>query len=277
MNKITNAIIIAATALLVTACGTAKKATTLPDANANTTTETSTDPFTDIVSHLGAWQTLQVGGKMTIDAGTPFTSGVQVRMVRGEVIQISLRPLLGIEVGRLLITGDSIYGMDKVHKRYIAEKASILTAGVPINVSTIQDIFLGRPFIIGKGTLGPDMKQDVTVHHDGKVTIITPTTRIQGYGYEFAFNKSHQIVSLNIVPASSSTPVYQVRYSNIKATAAGNIAHTMRADGNINKKKLALDLDYNNIDWNGNVKIDHNIPANYTRVSARELLSLFTQ
>lgn len=279
MNKISITLIITLV-MLMTACGTAKKATvTNPTGNTTqqTTVQTQTTAhYDEIIATLGTWQTMQTGGSLTIDVGSSFSSGVQVRMVRDEAIFISLRPMLGIEVGRLLITADSIYVIDKVHKRYAAEKVSLLTAGLPITVSTVQDMFLGRPFIIGQGTLNQANKEMATLTNDGAVSVLTPNDKYKGYSYVFTFNKSHNITSLNITPASASTSAYQVRYSNVKKTTAGNIAHTFRANGTVGKKRLTLELNYNNIEWNGSVKIDHSLPSSYSRVNANQLLNLFS-
>ena len=279
MNKISITLIITQV-MLMTACGTAKKATvTNPTGNTTqqTTVQTQTTAhYDEIIATLGTWQTMQTGGSLTIDVGSSFSSGVQVRMVRDEAIFISLRPMLGIEVGRLLITADSIYVIDKVHKRYAAEKVSLLTAGLPITVSTVQDMFLGRPFIIGQGTLNQANKEKATLTNDGAVSVLTPNDKYKGYSYVFTFNKSHNITSLNITPASASTSAYQVRYSNVKKTTAGNIAHTFRANGTVGKKRLTLELNYNNIEWNGSVKIDHSLPSSYSRVNANQLLNLFS-
>lgn len=279
MNKISITLIITLV-MLMTACGTAKKATvTNPTDNTTqqTTVQTQTTAhYDEIIATLGTWQTMQTGGSLTIDVGSSFSSGVQVRMVRDEAIFISLRPMLGIEVGRLLITADSIYVIDKVHKRYAAEKVSLLTAGLPITVSTVQDMFLGRPFIIGQGTLNQANKEMATLTNNGAVSVLTPNDKYKGYSYVFTFNKSHNITSLNITPASASTSAYQVRYSNVKKTTAGNIAHTFRANGTVGKKRLTLELNYNNIEWNGSVKIDHSLPSSYSRVNANQLLNLFS-
>lgn len=279
MNKISITLIITLV-MLMTACGTAKKAT-VTNPTGNTTQQTivqtqTTAHYDEIIATLGTWQTMQTGGSLTIDVGSTFSSGVQVRMVRDEAIFISLRPMLGIEVGRLLITADSIYVIDKVHKRYAAEKVSLLTAGLPITVSTVQDMFLGRPFIIGQGTLNQANKEKATLTNDGAVSVLTPNDKYKGYSYVFTFNKSHNITSLNITPASASTSAYQVRYSNVKKTTAGNIAHTFRANGTVGKKRLTLELNYNNIEWNGSVKIDHSLPSSYSRVNANQLLNLFS-
>lgn len=278
-NNFLTILLLATLALLMTACGTFKKAgTTVPDdgtTNQTTTNTEANDPFAAIVATLGDWQTLQTGGNIALKGGNNFSSSIQVRMVRDEAIYISLRPLLGIEVGKLLITADSVYAVDKVHKRYIAEKVSILTAGIPVTVSDVQNIFLGRPFIIGKGTLNAGQKSEVTITQEGNVTVLSSNKQYKGYGYSFSFDKSKRITSLDIVPANSSTAAYQVKYNDVQNTRAGYIAHGINVDATVDKKQLAFSLDYKNIDWNGQVKIDRNIPGGYKRMSASSLFSLF--
>ena len=275
-NNIAILILLAA---MMTACGTFKKATNNTDTTrTNTTTPQGdyTDPYDAVIATLGDWQTLQTGGNIKLNAGNSFSSSIQMRMVRDQAIFISLRPILGIEVGRLLITADSLYAVDKVHKRYIAEKVSILTSGIPLTVSDVQDIFLGRPFIIGKGTMNESVKAGITVTREGNMVLLTPGEQYKGYGYTFTFDKNNRITSLDIVPVSSGTAAFQVKYSDVKGTTAGNIAHGINANATVDNKKMALSLTYKDIDWNGNVKIDRSIPGGYSRMSARDLFSLFS-
>ena len=266
-------ILIIAMAAVMTACGTFKK-NTLPDTTTTTPTEVTTDPFNAILTTLGDWQTLQTGGNIKLTAGSSFSSSIQMRMVRDQAIYISLRPVLGIEVGKLIITADSLYAVDKVHKRYIAEKVSILTSGIPLTVSDVQDIFLGRPCIIGKGTMGEGNKAEVTVTREGSTITLSPSEHYKGYGYTFTFDKG-RITSLDIVPQGSTTAAYQVKYSDVRGTETGNIAHGIDAKATVENKKMAFSLTYKDIDWNGKVKIDQNIPTNYKRMSAKDLFSMF--
>ncbi len=260
-------------AALLTACGTSRKAAgNLP----NVQTTTTADPVDAVVATLGDWQTLQTGGNITLNAGSSFSSSIQVRMVRDQAIYISLRPLLGIEVGKLLITADSVYAVDKVHKRYVAEKVALLTASIPVTVSDVQDIFLGRPFIIGQGTLSEGLKQQVTASSEGNRTVVTANEQYKGYGYAFTLDKTGRIVSLDITPTGGSTADYQVKYADVRSTRAGNIAHNIKVNATVEKKKLDFSLTYKNIDWNGDVKIDRNIPGGYTRMNAKDLFNLFS-
>ena len=275
--KKTNIAILIMLAAMMTACGTFKKAATVPDTTSTTTTtpNTVTDPVDAIIATLGNWQTMQTSGNIKLSAGSSFSSAIQVRMVRDQAIFISLRPMLGIEVGRLLITADSLYAVDKVHKRYIAEKVSLLTSGIPVTVSDVQDMFLGRPFILGKGTLNETLKSQVTVG-EASPLVLTANESYKGYGYVFNFDKAGRIASLNIAPTKSAAAAYQVKYSDVRGTSAGNIAHSIIADATIENKKMALSLTYKNIEWNGNVKIDRSLPNGYSRMSARDLFSLFS-
>ena len=278
-NKITLLTIIAL-GLLMTACGTIKKASSQTTSTTNpptstTTTTAATDPLQSILATLGDWQTMQTGGNISLKGGSNFSSSIQVRMVRDQAIFISLRPMLGIEVGRLLITADSLYAVDKVHKRYIAEKVSVLTAGIPVTVSDVQDMFLGRPFLIGKGTLSKTLEAMVTTSDKGGSLTVTANEQYKGYGYAFAFDKSSHIVSLDIMPQGSTTAAYQARYNDVRGTQAGNIAHGIKVSASAEKRKIDFTLTYKNIDWNGNVKIDRSIPGNYSRMRASDLFSLF--
>ena len=277
-NKIAQLTILAVTMLVMASCGTTKKAATQPDSPTPNQTNQATgggDPIDAVIAHSGEWQTMQTSGSIKLKAGSSFSSSIQMRMVRDDAIFISLRPVLGIEVGKLLITGDSLFAVDKVHKRYIAEKVSILTSGIPVTVSDVQDIFLGRPCIIGKGTLSQANRSEMTSSTEQNSVMLTPSAKYMGYVYSFIFDKSNRITSLDIAPEGSSSAAYKVKYSDVKATKAGNIAHSINANATIEKKKLTFSLTYKDIDWNGDVKIDRSLPKGYTRMSARDLFSMF--
>ena len=279
MRNNTANLIVIAIAMILVSCGTTRKAASVnPNLPSSTTTTGTTDatPIEAVMATLGDWQTMQTGGNISLKGGSNFSSSVQVRMVRDQAIFISLRPMLGIEVGKLLITADSLYAVDKIHKRFIAEKVSLLTAGIPVTVTDVQDIFLGRPFIIGKGTLNESLQSQVEATNGSNGVLLSPTEHYKGYSYTFAFDKANRIVTLNIMPQGSTTAAYQVKYNDVKGTQAGNIAHSINVNATVEKKKLDLTLTYKNIDWNGNVKIERGIPNGYSRMRAADLFSLFS-
>ena len=158
----------------------------------------------------------------------------------------------------------------------IAEKVSLLTAGIPVTVSDVQDIFLGRPFVIGQGTFGEALKEMINVVQGSSALTLSPNEGYKGYGYAFTFDNSNRVTGLNITREGSAEPSYKVKYGAVNRTPAGNIAHNIDVDATVEKKKIAFSISYKNIDWNGSVKIDRNIPSGYKRMSAADLFSLFS-
>ena len=274
--KKTNIAILIVLAATMAACGSIKKAASITDTTTTTTTTNNYMSTLDaVIATLGDWQTMQAGGNIKLTAGSSFSSSIQVRMVRDQSIYISLRPMLGIEVGKLIITADSLFAVDKVHKRYIAEKVSLLTSGIPVTVSDVQDIFLGRPFILGKGTLKESLKDQMTVSEVYPL-VLTANESYKGYGYVFNFDKAGRIASLSIMPTGKAAAAYQVNYSDVHGTTAGNIAHNINANATVENKKIAFSLNFKDIEWNGKVNIDLSVPRNYKRMSARDLFSMFS-
>ncbi len=75
-------------------------------------------------------------------------------MQRDRSVHLSLR-FLGMEVASLMVTQDGIFALYKLERLYFAESISDLLGGFPTTVGNVQDLLLGRAFILGDtpGTL----------------------------------------------------------------------------------------------------------------------------
>jgi len=270
--------ILAAAALLALAsCGTTKKVADTENPTAITTTQvTPQERAQAIASTYGSWTTLQTGGNIQLGGTKNFSSSINVRMERDKSIYISLRPMLGIEVGRLVFTGDSVIVVDKLHRQYIAENVSLFTNGLPATVSTLQDIFLGRAFVLGEGTYNASRVELATPSSSTGKCNLKPSKQVKGFTYEFTFDEKNNILSLQVVPDGAKSKTYSVDYSEVQQTQAGNIAHSVSVAGTIKGSALNFTLNYNDITWNQAVKIDASIPSNYKRADIRSLSSLLS-
>ena len=224
------------------------------------------------------WNTFKSGGNASVGGtGKEMSSSMQMRMHRGKSIYVSLRPVLGIEVAKMVISGDSILLVDKVHKRYVLEKASLLTNGVPVTVSNLQDIFLGRAFELGKGSLTQELKNDfVTEIVDGKV-MLRPVEQYNGFSYSFSYDKLNNIISLDVSPAKQGASTYSVKYGDIEGTVAGKVASKVNVATTINGKAFTLNMEYKDIKFNEAFTIDTSTPSSkYKRMAAKDILQLFS-
>lgn len=223
------------------------------------------------VAQFTDWSTLETSGSVTISAGKSFSSSMRLKMERGKSISISLRPLLGIEVARIHIEGEDIVIIDRIHKLYVKEKVSLLTSGVPVDVSTVQDLLLGRAHILGEGTLSMGMEEDVKItEKDGSIEL-SPVKTYQGINYTYTFDSLNQIASLDVYPENAAS-IYNVAYSDVTTTIAGKIATTTNVSTTISNRAVALDLELSNLKWNGTIDNTFEIPSSYSQAEAESVL-----
>lgn len=221
------------------------------------------------------WRTFKSGGNVQIGSGSKsLNSSMQMKMIRNKSIYVSVRPMLGIEAAKMVVNGDSILLVDKLHKRYILEKASLLTNGVPITVGALQDIFLGRAFELGKGSLTQNLKDDFTVSVKDNKVVLTPKNQYNGFDYNFVYDSRNNIVSLNVIPSNSNSSTYSVTYRKVQGTVAGKVATEASVSTKLNGNSFKLDMEYKDLQWNENFTIDTNIPKNYKRIEGKDIMQL---
>ncbi len=224
------------------------------------------------------WSTFKSGGNAKLGGGgKSMNSSMQMRMHRGKSIYVSMRPIMGIEVAKMVISGDSILLVDKVHKRYVLEKASLLTNGVPVTVENLQDIFMGRAFELGKGSLTQSLKDDFTTEiKDGKV-LLKPATQYNGFDYCFSYDSNCNIVSLDVHPTNGgSAATCGVVYDDIEGTVAGKVATSVKVSTVIGGKAFELLMEYKDVKFNEAFTIDTKTPTKYKRIEGKDIMTLFS-
>ena len=272
--------LVASMGISLAACGSQRAAVDTVGIATQPTPAASEPKVTERLNAIAAstadWSTLSAGGTIGIGGAKSFSSKMQMRMERGKSIYISLRPLLGIEMGRLVVVGDSVIVIDKLHKRYIAANASLLTNGVPVDVSTLQDIFLGRPFVLGEGSFAKRLVGKVKMTRVDGSMVMEPRKQYAGFTYSFTFDTDNRITAANVTPSGSKkTATYSVKYADVNtATPAGSVAGSVSAATKVKGQPFELYIDYGGMTWNESVKIDTKVPRGYTRVDSRQLLNM---
>ncbi|MCD8287451.1 MAG: DUF4292 domain-containing protein [Porphyromonadaceae bacterium] len=86
-------------------------------------------------------------------------SRVQMRWSRDQALQVSILPLMGIEVCRLVFTPDTLYLMDRYHKCYAAESVTDCRQRLSFDISfqALQSLFLAQPFLSGREISAADV------------------------------------------------------------------------------------------------------------------------
>jgi hypothetical protein len=113
-----------------------------------------TAPTTATTASVGAvtvsnfdFNYLSSKGQITLnDSNDNLSSGVSIRMRKDSVIWVSVQPGLGIEAARMMLTQDSVYMINRLHKEYVATDYSFLRNKFQVDVDfeVLQAILLGN-------------------------------------------------------------------------------------------------------------------------------------
>lgn len=177
-------IVFAGCMLLLVGCSSSRKAAkTDADAQAGGVPVTQTDKLTsETVTKVDAnRQTVRgIRGKANVSVGSLSASGA-IKMKRDEIIQVSLSALLGLmEVGRLELTPDYLYILDRINHEYVRarwdEVPQLRDAG--INFYTFQGLFWEELFVPGK-TQTPEVA-DFTTRQSALGLTLEPREQTNG-------------------------------------------------------------------------------------------------
>lgn len=194
-------------------------------------------PATDSAS---SWERVRVPMTVRLEKPTSISVGGTAIMVRDTSITLSMR-FLGMEVAAAQLTGDSVLVVDKMHKQYFTEKLDKVLEKVPLSLSLLQNVLIGRNFTIPKGILPPDVTYETT----GNDSIITSLTICRGDTSRIEFSFDNHVAS----PAGPVASRISVKTKGKKPLAA------------------SIEWNWNKARWNDEVEPRIlTVPGSYTRI-----------
>ena len=132
--------------ILITGCKS-KETTTLGGNMPNQSKNVEKKLYNDMLQAYGNWDTFVAKGDMSMGS---LSSSFELRMIHNEAIQVSIRPILGMEVARLIVSNDTVYFYEKIGRTVSQASIGELSGKLPFafNISNIQSVLLGRPFLL---------------------------------------------------------------------------------------------------------------------------------
>lgn len=198
---------------------------------------------------------------------------VDLKMIKDSAFQLSVQPLLGIEVFRLELSRDSIKVLDRMNKRYLAENYESLRAQTPIafNFYNLQALFTNRLFLPGEQIVSESQYSRFRLDQSGSTALIQ-TKDPMGLRYMFEADGEEKLLATEITDAQGQ---YRLRwnYADFRMVEKQIFPQLMtveafkdgHAEGNIQWGFTRMRLDEP-------VKLDFVIPAKYTRITLEQLV-----
>ncbi|MDE6490556.1 MAG: DUF4292 domain-containing protein [Muribaculaceae bacterium] len=115
------------------------------------------------------WTTFSAPVKIQLESPKKFSISGRATLVRDQSIYISLR-MLGMEVGTVYVTPDSVFATEKLHRYILRESLTKVLDGRDIPFAELQDLLIGEQSA-ATAQLARAMNYSAVTDNSGHLTI----------------------------------------------------------------------------------------------------------
>ena len=202
-----------------------------------------------------------------------MSSRVDLKMVKDSAFQLSVQPFLGIEVFRAEFTVDSIKVVDRMNKRYVAERYADLKGQTPIefNFYNLQALFTNHIFLPGQQFIEPKQFKRFKLNQEGSTAEIRIKDSL-GLLYTFFADGEEKLLSTCITDPSEQYAL-QWDYADFRVTDGQPFPQLMDVNVLANgSSQGGIAFRFSRIQTNVPVNLEFSIPAKYKRITFAQIL-----
>ena len=204
-------------------------------------------------------------------------SRVEFKLVKDSALQLSVQPFLGIEVFRMELTPDSVKVMDRMNKRYMAERYAALKEEWPIdfNFYNLQALFVHQLFLPGEQEVEGVHYDQFHLEREGAITRLHVRDWMD-LRYCFEANSDEQLLSTLITEGNGR---YSLLWKYLSLESQPSVSWlfplqmqvAFRDEG---IRKGGMDIRFSRLQWNKALNMDFSIPAKYKRITFADVLKM---
>lgn len=196
-----------------------------------------------------------------------------LKMKRNELIQLSVTPLLGIEVARIEITKDSVLVLDRINRQYLYVPISALSffADGDLNFYTIQALFFNELFLPGNQKITDSDIPAFSLRKDGNKLLVKPK-KSKKIDYSFIADEESRLINTQI--SAYSKYLLDWEYNDFKPLNRTKFPSRMNITIQGTGKPMKAQMGLSKMDT-GKVNLSRtSVSKKYKQIAANELLKL---
>jgi len=236
-----------------------------------------TEYVENVIAHAGGWDALTAKMSFSFDLEVKGKTKVNgtLRIKKGEVVQISIAPVLGIEVARAEISPDGVLVIDRVNKRYVhvpfAEVKAL--ANADLDFHTLQALFLNELFLPGKGTLTSRdaSSYQVEMEADG---IFLDVKKSKRFGYRFLTQAPEALLKESIIVLSGTPYRLEWKYEDFRPLEQKLFPTDMQVTFKGGKKPVKAAFALSRLSADGDWETRTEVSKRYKEVELEDILKL---
>ncbi len=224
------------------------------------------------------WQTLSGKVALQLDLGAKGNTKVNatMRLKKGELIRLSVAPLLGIEVARLDITPEGLLAIDRINKRYVQASFEEIRNSwqVDLSFNVLQSLFLNEIFFPGKLQLETGDARYFFVQTEGEDAVIRAKTSKQ-FSYRFRTSAADGSLLETHVGVAGLPYALNWKYDRFEPLGARRFPAHMQVVLEGSSSPTILNMDFSRLSTGGDWDTVSEVSSRYKQISLQELLKMF--
>jgi hypothetical protein len=238
---------------------------------------TETEFVENAIENASGWEALTAKMSLTLDLGGKGETKVSgtLRIKKGEVVQLSIAPLLGIEVARAEISPDGILVIDRMNKRYVevsfAEVKALAKADLDFH--TLQALFLNELFLPGKGDLTARDASSFKVEPEAEGVWLN-VKRAKRFGYHFLTEAPEALLKESYIGLNGTPYGLRWKYDDFRALERKQFPVDMELAFEGGRKPVKAALALSRLSTNGDWEARTEVSKKYEKVELEEILKI---
>ena len=228
-----------------------------------------------VIANNGGWQALTAKVALSIDLegkGATKVNGT-LRIKKDEVIQLSIVPLLGIEVGRAEISPEGILVIDRMNKRYVkvsfAEVRKL--ANADLDFHSLQALFLNELFLPGKDALSVRDASDFNVEA-GSQGAILDVKKTKRFAYRFFVQSPDALLKESTIALRDTPYLLRWEYDSFRPLEQKPFPTEMQVSFEGGKKPAKASFGLSRLSTNSNWETHTEVSKRYEKVELEDIL-----
>jgi len=232
----------------------------------------------ELINRAPAWDAVTAKIVLVVDMKSkgPTRLGGTLRIKRDEVIQLSLAPVLGIEIGRAEISPDGVLVMDRMNKRYVEVLFDELKklANADLDFHTLQALFLNELFLPGKKVLTARDVSAFAIRPENENAVIE-VKNAKHFAYRFRTNTNDGLLKESHIGLVGTDYGVNWEYDQFRPLEQKQFPGYMRIAFEGGKKPVEAAFELSRLSTNSSWATHTEVPKKYEKVELQEILKLF--
>ena len=230
-----------------------------------------------LINHVGEWGafTAKVNLSVDLDGKSATKVGGTLRIKRGEVIQLSVAPLLGIEVARAEISPNGILVIDRVNKRYVRASFSELESLVhaDLDFHSLQALFLHELFLPGNSRM--TVRDASNFRVDVKTQEVVLEAKKGGrFTYQFLIQAPEAVLKESCIALAGTPYLLRWKYDAFRPFEQEQFPTDMQIIFEGAEKPVKAAMALSRLSTNSNWETHTEVSARYMKVELADILKL---